>query len=648
MDILDILIAKKKSFTGETEKLVRDANAAMAKANEVAEKIEDAEDLLEQAQSAATTANAASATAQQAAADLETMEENITAAAQEVVEESIAEAKQELEEQIDDKVTAVTVEDDNTASYKSKKIRVRKKNTNDAYNLMKNYTTTGSNEDGSMTQKAITAALENISQTGGPATIDLGSANAGKIVVVKSDGGIEAGNVTEAEIIESLIESSTYTARNAVGLEIDYTNKDFNRTQEAYGLLPGSDFNKYPMYGGRKRCIVDREGRIVAWYGDNNYVEDGSLGQVMIYQPKFYYNRAILSSENNSGVGRIVRKETLLISATNQAGFKLHPLFKDENGNEIDYVLLPAYESTYYDTSANTIITNDASDINPSEDYLLSAAGIKPISGVNKTFTINVAEQMAQNIGTGWHITNMAAESANQMLEIVEFGQMNGQAALEDGIVNINHTKTYNSASITGSTSSLGNTTGHAEETINEYNGVYTTYSEAGKRAISYRGFENPWGNIYRFIGGINLFNDRTLNGGKPYVATDYNYTPGVNGNNYDDIGFTLPADTNWVSAMGIGKTEYDWIYLPAEAKNASSLLPVGDYLWVNNFSGYNLINIGGTQNQHDNCGLFYYGCDLFIDRSSSVLSARIMHIPTKNSLIYNANIASWNQKMGA
>ena len=43
------------------------------------------------------------------------------------------------------------------------------------------------------------------------------------------------------------------------------------------------------MYGGRKRCNVLDDGTITAYYGDVNYKEDGSNGQVMVYQPKFYY-----------------------------------------------------------------------------------------------------------------------------------------------------------------------------------------------------------------------------------------------------------------------------------------------------------------------------------------------------------------------
>jgi hypothetical protein len=43
------------------------------------------------------------------------------------------------------------------------------------------------------------------------------------------------------------------------------------------------------MYGGRMRCNVTDDGTITAFYGDSNYADDGSNGQVMVYQPKFYY-----------------------------------------------------------------------------------------------------------------------------------------------------------------------------------------------------------------------------------------------------------------------------------------------------------------------------------------------------------------------
>jgi len=161
----------------------------------------------------------------------------------------------------------------------------------------------------------------------------------------------------------------------------------------------GSDFNAYTMYGGRMRCNVGDDGYINAFYGDSGYKEDGSNGQVMVYQPKFYYKRIIRVSDELAK-GRAVRHETLIVSSTAQPGFKLAPIF----AGDLDYVLLPAF---------------DAGLVN---SKLTSIAGVKPVTNI----TMAAAEDYANARGQGWHIMNMAAESANQMLEIVEFGMLNG------------------------------------------------------------------------------------------------------------------------------------------------------------------------------------------------------------------------------
>jgi hypothetical protein len=88
--------------------------------------------------------------------------------------------------------------------------------------------------------------------------------------------------------------------------------------------------------------------------------------------------------------------------------------------------LLPAYDSCIYDDSLHQYDLNEKVIIDFNNDKLSSIAGAKPISGVNNNFNIVNAEKLARNRGEGWHITNMAAESANQMLELVEFGTLNG------------------------------------------------------------------------------------------------------------------------------------------------------------------------------------------------------------------------------
>ena len=665
MDIIDIILARSKSFTGETATLTRQAQAAMSDANDIVNRLEAIQTETEEANEKAI---AAAESASSAAESLNGMKEDMVAAAELIVDEKMTDTNSELNElqesvtnlnqvviptiqnQIAEAGGQVNVIDSNTNTAKVKKLTVAKNNTTNEFVVEKNYTSYGDNEDGSMTQKAIKAyvtdSIRNITVSGGGST-NLGQDNAGKIVVIDENGNIVSGDTSEAAIIEALIKSGAYEAKNALGLEIDYENKSNTRTQEATYLTMGTDFNKYSMYGGRMRCNVADNGTITAFYGDNNYKEDGSNGQVMIYQPKFYYQRTPLKVIN-APIGKIVRKESIIVSSTAQTGFKLHPLFQAEDGSELEYVLLPAYDSCIYDGSLHQYDLNEKVIIDFNNDKLSSIAGAKPISGVNNNFNIVNAEKLARNRGEGWHITNMAAESANQMLELVEFGTLNGQAALEEGICRIPNNTSLNCASITGSTANLGNTTGAAEVTVNERGGQQYSYTNPGYRAISYRGMENPWGNIWRFIGGVNLYGNGYMQGGVPYICTDFNYDTTAINDNYESIGFSVPAVYDWVSGLGYGNEKYDWVLLPAECSSAAnSAAPVGDNFW--SFSGLNGINailIGGTWAFGVDDGPFYYACDNNINVIGRSFSAKLMFIPKKNA-IYNNNYNLWLQHWG-
>ena len=160
---------------------------------------------------------------------------------------------------------------------------------------------------------------------------------------------------------------------------------------------------------------------------------------------------------------------------------------------------------------------------------------------------------------------------------------------------------------------------------------------------------ENPWGNFWQMIGGINIYGDGKLKSGTPYICTDFNYTPGVISSNYEDVGFNLPHEYKWISAMGLGNAKYDWVFLPAEcASTATSLLPIGDGIWsVENLNGTNILASGGSYGFGDECGPFYYAADRDVSASSrSNYGVKLMYIPTKNST-YEANIAKWTTHMG-
>ena len=419
---------------------------------------------------------------------------------------------------------------------------------------------------------------------------------------------------------------------DVLGITMDYKNKTCTRIAGAKNLTAGADFDKFSMYGGRKRCNVSDGGTINAYYGDEGYTENGSNGQVMVYQPKFYYLVCPLEYDRQeTGYGYHLRKANYYVSETQRAGFKLHPAFYDKNGNEVDYILMSAYEGCIYDTSANAYLKNDEQVMDASKDKFSSIAGARPASGVSQNLTRPNIEQMAKNRGEGWHSFGIKTASMEQLLMIVEMGMMNLQTAIGHGVVNLPWTTgsdtTSSYAGATGSTASLGNGTGRATETTTYEGGVATKNTADGKTSICYRGVENFWGNIWKFAYGINFYCEV----GKPflgYVCKDFNYAESKRTDNYENIGFALPSENGYVSAMGYS-TNYDWLFLPSEVKGNSSL-PVGDYYYQNNtWDGYRIALLGGSWIDGSDAGGFYWDLINGVGNRYRNIGGRLVYVPT-------------------
>lgn len=419
---------------------------------------------------------------------------------------------------------------------------------------------------------------------------------------------------------------------DVLGITMDYKNKTCTRIAGAKNLTAGADFDKFSMYGGRKRCNVSDGGTINAYYGDEGYTEDGSNGQVMVYQPKFYYLVCPLEYDRQeTGYGYHLRKANYYVSETQRAGFKLHPAFYDKNGNEVDYILMSAYEGCIYDTSANAYLKNDEQVMDAFKDKFSSIAGARPASGVSQNLTRPNIEQMAKNRGEGWHSFGIKTASMEQLLMIVEMGMMNLQTAIGQGVVNLPWTTgsdtTSSYAGATGSTASLGNGTGRATKTTTYEGGKATDYTVDGKTSICYRGVENFWGNIWKFAYGINFYCEV----GKPflgYVCKDFNYAESKKTDNYENIGFELPSENGYVSAMGYS-TKYDWLFLPSEVKGNSSL-PVGDYYYQNNtWDGYRIAQLGGCWNDGSVAGGFYWYLSDGVGYRDRYIGGRLVYVPT-------------------
>ena len=430
-----------------------------------------------------------------------------------------------------------------------------------------------------------------------------------------------------------------YTSGDILGLHADFENKVFTRLGAAVGLSAGNDFNAYPMYGQRRRVVVDSNGVIDDSYSPENVEESDTNVDVMVYQPKFYYKVVPLKLEKQSGgLGYHIRKANYYISSTPHAGFKLHPLFYDENGNEIDYVLFSAYEASFMywraisPTAGTYEIFHDGVDTDTTIDtsaVLKSLPGVKPISGQYKAMNKVNLENCALRKSSNWHLDTIQSISANQLLMAIEFGTFNTQNAIGMGVVLNSSVNSNNCSSLTGSTSALGNSTGMASETIYDVAGTETTFSSDGKVSVSYRGIENLWGNSWKHINGINLWGDGTMGSGQVYIADDFSFNESSHSGNYKSTGLTLANAGGYISAFGYGDKDYDWLFLPSETAGNSSL-PVGDnYYCTSNLNGYRVVRLGGFWNYGANAGGFSLSCDSVPNTQHQSVGGRLLYVPT-------------------
>lgn len=495
-----------------------------------------------------------------------------------------------------------------------------------------------------------------------------------------------------------------YTDEDIAGIEADFENNTFTRLAGAIGKSGGSDFNSFPTYAGMRRCNLSDSGVVNAYYGDNNFIEDGSNGQVMVEIPRFYYKVVPLKlqkqdwadyeatawvSKKSYALGDVViynsvyytcttansdetftpakwyeiselglsgyhiLKARYYISATPKDGFKVHPLFVNPTSGELrEYAYFSAYSGILYDVSAGAYLLNDeqVANVTASTGDKLSSiggtyerqiiyydktldenvtvtvnAGAKPCSGVTSSnnLTRHNCTVLAENRGSGWEQQTIEATCAVWLLFMIEYGNCNIQTSIGAGVTSITDNGTGNCGSFIGSTSSLGNTTGNATSTV-DYTG--TTRTTSGTLSCSYRGIEDFFGNLYKWVEGVNIYGANTNGGGKVYICNDGVYADNKTTDNYKFAGFTLTKKSGWVKYFGYSNEEYDWLFLTSKVGGNSSL-PVGDYTYVNaNLNGHRVASLGACWYYGASAGLYWF-CHYGSSHRSRIISSRCVYL---------------------
>ena len=369
-----------------------------------------------------------------------------------------------------------------------------------------------------------------------------------------------------------------YTSNDIYGIEIDIPNNKLTRLAGAVGKTYGANFDNIKAFK-RRRCNVADDGTVLAYFGDVGYKEDGTNGQVMVEQPKFYYKRVPLVLEPIvGGIGYHLRKWRDYISDYPKAGFKLHPNFF-RGGVEYENIYYPAYEGSIYDVSAAAYLLNDeqvADFTKTTGDKLCSIAGVKPASGLTQNLTLPNTRILANNRGILWQQLDILADYAEVMLMLIEYAG-DVQVLIGQGVTTLVDDNTTNMAVVTGGTSSLGNASGMAT-------GVN------GKVSVSYRGRENPWGNIWKWSDGLNI----EAKGIYQAYWADSNFTSDIKTAPYKNCGFTLAKINGYINAIG-HSVDCDFMFIPSETLGASNR-PLYDYFYQNNtYNGFLVALLGGA-----------------------------------------------------
>jgi hypothetical protein len=198
---------------------------------------------------------------------------------------------------------------------------------------------------------------------------------------------------------------------------------------------------------------------------------------------------------------------------------------------------------------------------------------------------------------------------------LIEYATFNMQTAIAQGAVNKKDDGSTNMAENTGATVTLGNASG----AVTNDNGI---------QIVSYRGEENFWGNIWKWVDAINENMDATTHEGTIYIA-DHDYADDTGTGAYSDAGIVAVFGNGYISAFCYSE-EFDWLFIPGELLGNSSL-PVGDYCWNGN-TGWRVAVLGARWGDGLYAGAFCWVLDGSSGNRDRHIGGRLVYVPSKKT----------------
>ena len=209
------------------------------------------------------------------------------------------------------------------------------------------------------------------------------------------------------------------------------------------------------------------------------------------------------------------------------------------------------------------------------------------------------ARSDAAGKGTGWALYDYASWCAVWLLYIIEYADWNSQAKIGRGWVD-----GHSSSIASGGTDSMTYHTGRAS-------------GSDGSTAVQYRHIENPWGNVFQWVDGVNF------SGGIVYICTDISKYTDDTSANYTNIGVKAQSD-GYISATGYSSIS-PWSFYPTSTSGSETTY-IPDSAGYS--SGWRVVYVGGSWSYGSYAGLFSFYAGDSSSSSYSLIGARLLFVP--------------------
>lgn len=392
-----------------------------------------------------------------------------------------------------------------------------------------------------------------------------------------------------------------------------------------------SNFDNIYPWSGMKRVIIDNSLNVVDEEGSKTYDDTLSTNgyakhthMVMRRTPKFYYKLNVRTIPNTDEWQEI----TILVSQYKLSDFILYPAFIGVNADgttyEKDWAYTNAFGCTLVDKTTGAFPFEDLPDnesvrvrtpedfqfnkgsVTVAANYFLTSVNARNKQAPTTNFNMTTARIFLENRNVDKKIVQETFYSAelDTILCAIEFADMNGQKNLGDGCASIpDNPNTCNNAATVGYTSILKSGSGSIRITGLSRGGTLNN----NQKAVSYRGKENPFANVWRFLEGMKtgtagkikygVYNPHAVNNCADYEANSF-----VDQKETDKV-FEGSGSGYWRLMGSPSSILIPKAYKDGEAYyGGNSTDRHGDYLW-HNTAGGQIGHVGGYWSHGGLCG---------------------------------------------